>query len=205
MIEHNDLHAGLDICQVVFQPLPAVVFIVARGIVRTGLERCDNIVDVAHIERIPHRTINALKERLSIFPSHIVVIADHIAHGNTHILRIHILDMLLQAILIADIARVDEEGRVGFLHRIPDMLNPRANTLCANFRIGNLQEGMIRLRGFLALVQPEIIGFPILCNRNVIVFRPVARGRCYRDEAALAVARQGICAVFIRFDHVAPV
>ena len=41
--------------------------------------------------------------------------------------------MLLQAILIADIARVDEEGRVGLLHRIPDMLNPRANTLCANF------------------------------------------------------------------------
>ena len=144
MIKYNNLHIRICICQIIFKPAPAVIFIIGRFSVRPGLKRCNNIMNIANLKGIPYRSVKAFEKLLTVFSVNIIVISDNVANRHTHILGIHILNMLFKPRLIADIACMNQKCRLVVFRNILKIIYPFANAVFTDFSIRNLKKAVRR-------------------------------------------------------------
>ena len=135
MIKHNNLFIAVNIAKVVFQPFPSVVFIIAGFEIASCLERGYNIMNVADIKRIPYRTVNAFIKLFAILSFYVIVIADYISDCTAHSFGVHILNMLFESVLIANVARMYQKCRIVLLNDFFDIIKPFARARSTDFRI----------------------------------------------------------------------
>ena len=201
VVEHDNLHIGVGVLEIVCKPAPAVVFVVP-GFVVAVLERRHDVVHIADLKGVPDRAVQAFKQFLAVFAVHIVVVAHDIAHGQPHVFGVHILNVALEPRFIANIARVDQKCRLQAVCKAFHMLQPFAHTVLADLRIGDLQKAVRRARRDVGRLQCEIVPLGIAADGNVVGFRFIPRRCGHGDEPRFAIARKLKIAVFVGLDDV---
>ena len=66
------------------------------------------------------------------------MVADDIPDGNAHVLAVHLVDMGLEPLYVADIPCVDDKGRAGFVRDPPQKINPGAGAAGSHFAVCHL-------------------------------------------------------------------
>ncbi len=204
VIEYHYLFIRAYLRKVIGKPTPYVPSLISCGII--SLCDCgDNVMDVAHVKRIIDGTVSTFKQIFAILaPLDVIVIAYDVSYRHSHILGIHILNMLFESVLIANVARVYDKSRVLVLCGIAHFVHPCACALGVYFRIRDLQKAVV-CQIFFLFIEIKIITF--LCPRRlyVIIFRPISAGYRDRDKPSLIPTVDDKTTLLVSLDYVVSV
>ena len=202
VVEHDHLHIGVGVFQIVLHPAPYVRVGVSAQIVHAVHHGGDHIVDVPHLEGVAHGAVDALEVRFAVAaPIDVVVVAYGVAHRSGHVFTVHAGKVGAQAVLVTYIARVHDKRRARVLGGSLDVFYPLSHAAGAHFAVRDLQEGVIGVIS-IRLFQNEVVALLGVGHFYVIILRPIPRGDGDGDEPVLQPAVHDVVPVFVRLDHV---
>ena len=205
MIEYINRSSRFHMFKIIFHPSTDIVFGISRPII-SPRHWCNDIMYIVYIKRIINRSINILKQFLSIFAFHQIMIPDAIINRNIHVPSIYQFYMRLQTILITDITGMYYERNL-FIYRIPmKIFCPILITLhLGDFSISYLNKPMTPLIVYTNSIwnNAKIITYRRIINLTImIVYGFISRRYRYKNESLLFVSRQNKLSIRLCFYNI---
>lgn len=129
------------------------------------------------------------------------MIANDIAHRNAHIFAVHILDVLLKSVLVANISGMYYKGRVLVLSAFAYFINQHARAVGAYLCICDLQKTVVCFVDVF-LIEIKVISFLFLAHLDIIIFSPIAAWNRHRNKSSLKPTVERKLAVRVCLNHV---
>ena len=196
VVEENDRGALGQLSQVVLEPAAHVGHGVA-GLVVAAAHGGDDVVRAARVEGVVDGAVDGLVERFSAAALDQVVVTDAVVDGAAHVVGVHQRAVGAQAFLVADVARVDDEGgarEAGVGAQVVDpVVLPGGG---GDLRVGEVDEAVGAIAADADVVGPqaEVAAALIAADGAEEGFGHVAGGRGDEDEARAGAPGQPVAA-----------